>query len=121
MRKGTLTAILFLSVLLIAGPAVHASTIDISTPQPGTFNPEVSGNLDTAQAPEYDLLKQVELPTKELFRTYDDDTFTGTFLEYNDLVMKGLRVYPVPEAGTALLLGAGLVGLIGYRRRRRME
>ncbi len=50
---------------------------------------------------------------------FEDLQLSGADKDYNDLVFRCESLAPVPEPGTLLLLGAGLVGLAGLRLRKR--
>ena len=61
------------------------------------------------------------------FATSDANTFllawedlpNGGDLDHNDFVVLATGIRPVPEPGTLALLGTGVMGLLGYARRRK--
>jgi len=53
--------------------------------------------------------------------TFDADTFTDYHRDDSSPKTTSARGWQVPEAGALLLFGTGLLGLVGYRRARRMQ
>jgi len=88
-------------------------------------------NPDDVDGPEFGLLSSNFTDAGGLGYIKDSITFTWTItggslttaaLDGKDVVISfGSPTAAVPEAGTLILFGTGLVGLVGYRRVRRMQ
>lgn len=60
-------------------------------------------------------LDAVTLPGAQAFTIYDPNTFE--ILEEGITTLKNNQISPVPEPGTIVLVGTGLIGLVFFRRR----
>ncbi len=49
---------------------------------------------------------------------FDYNNSPNSARDFNDLVFKGQSIQPVPEPGTMMLLGSGLIGIAAWGRRR---
>jgi hypothetical protein len=49
---------------------------------------------------------------------FEDVPYSGADGDFNDLVFHGQSINPVPEPGTMMLLGSGLVGLASWGRKK---
>ena len=95
------------------------------------FDPAaVLKNPDDVDGPEFGLLSSNFANAGGLGYIKDSITFAWTisggslttgWLDEHDVVISFGSPTAVPEAGTLLLFGTGLIGLVGYRRMRRMQ
>jgi len=86
----------------------------ITTPQGNVFYSEDDKNGGSAQM----LMYSFPGVPNEYIVACEDLVLANSDWDYNDLVIKASEVKPVPEPATMLLLGAGLIGLAGFGRRK---
>jgi len=64
------------------------------------------------------VFKGIGQSTNGYWFAFEDLAFASSDRDYNDVVFYGESIQPVPEPGTMMLLGSGLVGLAGWGRKK---
>jgi len=89
-----------------------------ATPR-GTWYSEIGLN-SPADGKYHFVLLNTPYSNKFLVGLEDQTDSTGADWDYNDAVFELVNIYPVPEPGTMSLLGLGVLGLFGMKRRKKI-